>query len=97
MKSPKGFLTCDLSIPMKQSAMAIPSLCIFRMSDENVNNVELAGRLGVNEKVVRRLLDLAHISRIDRLETALDHFEIQLQLSVRQKPLAEHDIRHHSV
>lgn len=46
------------------------------MSDENVNNVELAKRLGVNEKVVRRLLDLDHISRIDRLETALKHFEI---------------------
>jgi antitoxin HicB len=66
------------------------------MSDENVNNVELAERLGVNEKVVRRLLDLDHISRIDRLETALQHFDIQLQLSVRQKPLAEHEVHHHS-
>jgi antitoxin HicB len=67
------------------------------MSDENVNNVELAERLGVNEKVVRRLLDLDHISRIDRLETALEHFEIQLQLSVRQKSLPEHEIHRHSV
>jgi antitoxin HicB len=62
------------------------------MSDENVNNVELSKRLGVNEKVVRRLLDLDHISRIDRLETALEYFGIQLQLSVRHKPTAEHDV-----
>jgi len=67
------------------------------MSDENVNNVELAKRMGVNEKVVRRLLDPDHVSRIDRLETALEHFEIQLQLSVQQKPLAEHEINHHSL
>ena len=67
------------------------------MSDENVNNVELAKHLGVNEKVVRRLLDLDHISRIDRLETALEHFEIQLQLSVRQKPSVAHEMHHHSV
>jgi antitoxin HicB len=66
------------------------------MSDENVSNVELAERLGVNEKVIRRLLDLDHISRIDRLETALKHFDIQLQLSVRQKPPAEHEMHHHS-
>jgi antitoxin HicB len=62
------------------------------MSDENVNNVELAKRLGVNEKVVRRLLDLDHISRIDRLEAALRHFEIELLLSVRPKPPACHSI-----
>jgi antitoxin HicB len=67
------------------------------MSDENVNNVELAKRLGVNEKVVRRMLDLDHISRIDRLETALAHFEIELQLSVRQKPITGHEMHHHSV
>jgi len=59
------------------------------MSEKCVNNVELAKRLGVNEKVIRRLLDLDHVSRIDRLETALEYFGIQLQLSVRQKPLAE--------
>ena len=67
------------------------------MSDENVNNVELARRLGVNEKVIRRLLDLDHVSRIDRLEIALEQFGIQLQLSVRQKPLAELEIHHHSL
>jgi len=65
------------------------------MSDENVNNVELAKRLGVNEKVVRRLLDLDHISRIDRLETALEYFGIELLLSVRLKPIARHEMLRH--
>ena len=65
------------------------------MSDENVNNVELAKRLGVNEKVVRRMLDLDHISRIDRLETALEHFGIELLLSVRPKSMAQHEMRRH--
>ena len=31
----------------------------------------LAVRLGINEKIVRRLLSLDHISRIDQLETAV--------------------------
>jgi antitoxin HicB len=67
------------------------------MSDENVNNVELAERLGIDEKVVRRLLDLDHMSRIDRLETALDNFDMQLQLSVLQKPMTGREIHHHSL
>jgi len=67
------------------------------MSEENVNNVDLARHLGVNEKVVRRLLDLDHVSRIDRLETALDYFELQLELSIRQKPLAERELQRHSL
>jgi antitoxin HicB len=67
------------------------------MSEENVNNVDLARHLGVNEKVVRRLLDPDHVSRIDRLETALAYFEIQLQLSIRQIPFAERELQHHSL
>jgi hypothetical protein len=44
---------------------------------------------------VRRLLDLDHISRIDRLETALEFFEIGLQLSVRPKSFARHEMLRH--
>ena len=85
----RGAVTLDILTSAKLALAMV-------MSDENVSNVELAKRLEVNEKVVRRLLDLDHISRIDRLETALELFELQLQLSVRQKPLAEHEIHHHS-
>ena len=48
----------------------------------NVNNIELAKRQGINEKVVRRLLDLDHVSRIVRLETALENFDIQTHFLV---------------
>jgi len=56
------------------------------MSDLSMSNVALAEHLGVDEKIVRRLLDLDHISRIDRLETALEYLGLQLELSVLPKP-----------
>ena len=56
------------------------------MSDLSMSNVTLAECLGVDEKIVRRLLDLDHVSRIDRLETALEYLGLQLELSVLPKP-----------
>jgi len=41
------------------------------MRDEGLTNVELARRLGVTEGAVRRLTDLDHASRLDRVVTAL--------------------------
>lgn len=62
------------------------------MSDVNMSNVVLAERLGVNEKIVRRLLDLDHVSRIDRLESALAYFGLQAELSVTPKPLVDQHV-----
>jgi len=62
------------------------------MSDVNMSNVALAEKLGVNEKIIRRLLDLDHVSRIDRLETALAFFGLQPELSVTRKPLVDQDV-----
>ena len=62
------------------------------MSDVNMSNVVLAERLGVNEKIVRRLLDLDHVSRIDRLESALRYFGLQAELSITPKPLDDQHI-----
>lgn len=42
------------------------------MAREGVSNVALAQRLGVSETVVRRLVDLDHASRLDRVVTALE-------------------------
>jgi len=53
------------------------------MVEAGVTNVELARKLGVSEKVARRLRDLDHPSRIDRLEAALACLGQQLELSVR--------------
>jgi len=62
------------------------------MSDANMSNVGLAERLGVHEKTIRRLLDLDHVSRIDRLESALAHFGLQPELSVVPKSFAKQDV-----
>jgi hypothetical protein len=62
------------------------------MSKANMSNVVLAGKLGVNEKIVRRLLDLDHVSRIDRLESALRYFGLQAELSVAPKLLVAQDV-----
>lgn len=41
------------------------------MRAENVNNTDLARRLNVSEGAVRRLVDLDHASRLDRVIAAL--------------------------
>ena len=53
-------------------AMAAAKLAIYQaMRDQGVTQVELASRIGCDPKDVRRLLDLTHRSRLDRLEAAL--------------------------
>ena len=60
------------------------------MSESNTSKVALAQRLGVTEKVVRRLLDLDHSGKIDRLETALGLLGQQLELTVQPKTRNAH-------
>ena len=62
------------------------------MSEANMSNVDLAGHLGVHEKSIRRLLDLDHVSKIDRLESALAHFGLQTELSVRPRSVVKQDV-----
>lgn len=54
------------------------------MAEANMSKVGLAELLDVNEKVVRRLLDLDHVSRIDRLESALECLGKRLEVSVHR-------------
>ena len=78
-----------LSTPRGRSTIALDVLLsaklalLTAMVKAGVTNVELARKLRVTEKVVRRLLDLDHLSRIDRLEAALACLGQQLELSVR--------------
>ncbi len=44
---------------------------IARMAELGLSNVELAERLGVDEKAVRRLVNLNHESKLSKIETAL--------------------------
>lgn len=54
------------------------------MQDKGVTNVALAERLGVTETVVRRILDLDHNSRWDRVQSALDALGGTLVVSARR-------------
>ncbi len=64
--------------------MAAAKLAIYQaMRDQGVTQVALARRIGCDPKDVRRLLDLAHRSRLDRLEAALAALGKRLVLEVR--------------
>ena len=52
------------------------------MREANVNKTELARRLGVDGKEVRRMLDPGHVSKIPRIAHALHVLGKRLQLSV---------------
>ena len=64
--------------------MAAAKLAIYQaMRDQGVSQVELARHIGRDPKDVRRLLDLMHHSRLDRLEAALAALGKRLVLEVR--------------
>ncbi len=64
--------------------MAAAKLAIYQaMRDQGVTQVALARRLGRDPKDVRRLLDLMHRSRLDRLESALAALGKRLVIEVR--------------
>ena len=61
-----------------------PKLALYlAMRDQQVNNSELARRLGVHERVVRRMLDPEHASKPARIEAALAALGKQITLEVR--------------
>ncbi|MBZ5621549.1 MAG: type II toxin-antitoxin system HicB family antitoxin [Acidobacteriia bacterium] len=50
-----------------------PKLALYlAMREQSVNNSELARRLGVHEKVVRRMLDPAHATKAEKIQSALE-------------------------
>ena len=71
---------CAVSLGVMVSAKIALAMAL---SEFGLSNVGFAKRLGVTEKVVRRLLDLDHPSRIDRLEVALNALGQRVELSVR--------------
>src|SRR3989441_4182253 len=49
-----------------------PKLALYlAMRDRKVNNSELARRLGVHERVVRRMLDPQHATKAEKIRAAL--------------------------
>lgn len=53
------------------------------MRSQRVNNSELARRLGVNERVVRRMLDPDHATKADRIQNALAALGKSMTVEVR--------------
>ncbi len=61
-----------------------PKLALYlSMRDQRVNNSELARRLGVHERVVRRMLDPRHATRAEKIQAALAVLGKQMTVAVR--------------
>jgi len=61
-----------------------PKLALYlAMRDQQVNNSELARRLGVHERVIRRMLDPEHASKAERIQAALAAMGKHLTIEVR--------------
>jgi antitoxin HicB len=55
---------------------------IARIAETRVSNVALAEQLGIDEKAVRRLLNLNHESKISKIEAALAALGKRLEVTV---------------
>jgi antitoxin HicB len=61
-----------------------PKLALYlAMRDQQVNNSELARRLGIHERVIRRMLDPQHASKTERIQAALAALGKQMTVEVR--------------
>lgn len=79
----------EMMIPLDAS-LAFKALLYRVMADNAVTKVDLAARLGVDEKEIRRMLDPAHRgTRIARYETALAACGFAAEVSARPLPGTE--------
>ena len=61
-----------------------PKLALYlAIRDQNVSNSELARRLGVHEKVVRRMLDPTHATKAEKIQAALAALGKPMTVEVR--------------
>jgi antitoxin HicB len=61
-----------------------PKLALYlAMRDQQVNNSELARRLGVHERVIRRMLDPGHATKAEKIQAALAAMGKQMTVEVR--------------
>lgn len=61
-----------------------PKLALYlALRDQQVSNSELARRLGVHERVVRRMLDPEHATKAEKIQAALAVLGKQLTVEVR--------------
>ncbi|MBL8210809.1 MAG: type II toxin-antitoxin system HicB family antitoxin [Bryobacterales bacterium] len=61
-----------------------PKLALYlAMRDQGVSNSALARRLGLHERVVRRMLDPAHATKAEKIQAALAVLGKQMTVEVR--------------
>ncbi|MBS1859770.1 MAG: type II toxin-antitoxin system HicB family antitoxin [Acidobacteria bacterium] len=61
-----------------------PKLALYlALRDQRVSNSELARRLGVHERVVRRMLDPEHATKAEKIQAALAVLGKQMTVEVR--------------
>ena len=61
-----------------------PKLALYlAMRDQRVTNSELARRLGLHERVIRRMLDPEHATKAEKIQAALAALGKQITVEVR--------------
>lgn len=61
-----------------------PKMAVYlAMRDQGLSNLELGRKLGVDEKVVRRMLDPEHATKAEKLQAALTALGKQMTVEVR--------------
>ncbi|MGI8745213.1 MAG: type II toxin-antitoxin system HicB family antitoxin [Bryobacteraceae bacterium] len=61
-----------------------PKLALYLvMRDRHVNNSDLSRRLGVDERIVRRMLDPRHATKAEKIQAALAVLGKQMTVEVR--------------
>lgn len=71
----------DAMIPLS-GAMAAKASLYLAMREAGLSQAELARRLGVDEKEVRRMLDPRHATKLPRIEQALNMMGKRLVISL---------------
>jgi antitoxin HicB len=64
--------------------MAAKAALYLAMREAGMTNVQLARKLGCDEKEVRRMLDPRHSTKLPRIKEALDTFGKRLVVSVEE-------------
>jgi antitoxin HicB len=64
--------------------MAAKAALYLAMGEAGMTNVQLARKLGCDEKEVRRMLDPRHPTKLSRIKEALDVFGKSLVVSVKE-------------
>jgi len=61
-----------------------PKLALYlAMRDQQINNSDLARRLGIHERVIRRMLDPEHATKAEKIQAALAILGKQMTVEVR--------------